>query len=169
MEVGVGVVNLLESNLLAYQGYATLAIHEGFQDWPIPALAARIGLSHVTGSSEARMDVGTLDLIGSKTFNIGKTAQGHVFGGWTYMLTVVRPGAIADGQGRPVEIEEQDNIVRNRFFGGLKIKFSTVFVSGQYEHIPAGNSRDKRQSSGGGADDASGLQRRLVFSAGFDF
>ena len=40
-EVGAGVVNLLESNLLSWQGYGKLALHEGFHDQPFPSLAVR--------------------------------------------------------------------------------------------------------------------------------
>ena len=31
-EVGAGVMSLLESNLLSWQGYGKLALHEGFHD-----------------------------------------------------------------------------------------------------------------------------------------
>ena len=62
-EVGAGVMNLLESNLLSWQGYAKLALHEGFHDQPFPSLAVRGSVAYLTGTDQARMTVSSFDVI----------------------------------------------------------------------------------------------------------
>ncbi|MCG5053629.1 MAG: hypothetical protein KA712_11765 [Myxococcales bacterium] len=196
MEVGTGVVHLLQSQLVAYQAYAKLALHEGFHDWPLPSVALRAGLSHVTGSAEARLDVASFDALASKAFGIGGTFRFEPFGGWSYLLIKAKSGVIdatpaCDGvlseaglSGGPgcgpalpdrdlqanFSFSDQSTIVRQRFFGGVKLKFASVFVAGQYEYAPPGRSRDDVQVSGGSAArDGSGRQDRVTLSGGFDF
>jgi hypothetical protein len=62
---------------------------------------------------------------------------------------------------------DQDAITRHRFFAGAKLKFSVVFISAQYELVPAGHTRDERRAIG--ARDGSGKQEGLSLSGGFDF
>jgi hypothetical protein len=62
---------------------------------------------------------------------------------------------------------DQDPIRRQRYSGGAKIKFASVFVTGQYDIFPAGDSRDGRKANG--ARDASAQQTGFSLSGGFDF
>lgn len=93
-EIGTGVIHLLDSQLLAFQGYAKLALHEGFQDWPIPSFAVRGSVSHLTGTDQLRMTTGALDLIISKRFGAFKTARVEPYAGWSYLLIQARSGRI---------------------------------------------------------------------------
>ncbi|MDX2023340.1 MAG: hypothetical protein SF187_24105 [Deltaproteobacteria bacterium] len=194
MEVGAGVVHLLQSQMVAYQGYAKLAIHEGFSDWPLPSLAGRAALSHVTGSEQVRLDIASFDVLISKAFGVGGTFRAEPFGGWSYLMIKARSnvidltpgcdGFLTAGGGNggafcgPTSPDadlsanfafpNQDTITRRRFFGGMKLKFAAVFVAGQYEYLPAGRSRDESVSSLG-ARDGSDKQTRVSLSGGFDF
>lgn len=193
MEVGAGVVHLLQSQMVAYQGYAKLAIHEGFSDWPLPSVAGRAAVSHVTGSEQVRLDIASFDVLISKAFGVGGTFRAEPFGGWSYLMIKARshvfdltPGCdgflTGGGNGGafcgPVSPDgdlsanfsfpDQDVITRRRFFGGMKLKFAAVFVAGQYEYLPAGRSRDESVSSIG-ARDSSDKQTRVSLSGGFDF
>lgn len=193
MEVGAGFMHLLQSQMIAYQAYAKLALLEGFQGWPLPSLAARAALSHLTGTDQVRLDVAAFDLLASKAIGVGGTFRFEPFGGWSYVIIKARSGIIdatpgCDGfltsGGTPggafcgpnlpdndldanFQFSDQNAILRQRFFGGAKLKFSAVFAAAQYEYIPAGRSRD--DSSGGGARDSSGSQARVSVSGGFDF
>jgi hypothetical protein len=197
-EFGAGAVHLLESQLVAWQGYAKMALHEGFHAWPIPSVAARASVSHVTGTDQARITVVGLDLILSKAFGVGGTARLEPFGGWSYLFINAKSGVIdatpscdafatrtatsvmslSDycGPGQVgtnndlvanFKFPDQDLITRQRFFGGVKLKFATVFLAGQYELVPAGRSRDEKKANG--ARDESGRQESISLSGGFDF
>lgn len=194
MEVGAGVVHLLQSQMIAYQAYAKLAIHEGFNDWPLPSVAGRAGVSHVTGSDQVRLDIASFDAIASKSFGVGGTFRAEPFGGWSYLMIKAKSGVIdatpgcdgfvssAGGNGgmfcgpmaadndlaANLEFPNQDTIIRTRFFGGMKLKFAAVFIAAQYEYIPPGRSRDLSKSSAG-ARDKSGEQTRVSISGGLDF
>jgi hypothetical protein len=51
--------------------------------------------------------------------------------------------------------------------GGLKVTFATVFLTAQYDILPAGGSRDERVPNG--AKDNSRRQQAMSLSGGFDF
>jgi hypothetical protein len=90
MEVGAGFIHLLESQMIAYQAYAKLAIHEGFRKIPLPNIAGRVGLSHVTGANDARIDILGLDLIISKAFGVFGTWRFEPFAGLSQFIIRAR-------------------------------------------------------------------------------
>jgi len=92
MEVGAGFVHLLESQMIAYQAYAKLAIHEGFRKIPLPNVAGRVGLSHVTGANDARIDILGLDLILSKGFGVFGTWRFEPFAGLSQFIIRAKSG-----------------------------------------------------------------------------
>jgi hypothetical protein len=94
MELGLGAVHLLDSHLLAWQGYAKLAIHEGFDDWPFPSLAVRGAISYLTGTSQVTMTTATLDVLVSKGFGLLKTARIEPFAGWSLIAIFAHSGRI---------------------------------------------------------------------------
>ena len=198
MEVGAGFIHLLQSQMIAYQAYAKLALLEGFQHWPLPSVALRAGLSHVTGSAEARLDVANFDVLASKAVGIAGTFRLEPFGGWSYVMIRAKSGFIdatpgCDGHltnsglaggaycgptlpdndlAANFQFRNQSAILRQRYFGGMKLKFAAVFLAAQYEFIPAGRSRDTRTGDGmplSGAKDSSGRQTRVSISGGLDF
>ena len=60
---------------------------------------------------------------------------------------------------------KQDPILRQRWFGGFKLRLSVLFVAAQLEIVPAGTSRDDAS----GAADRSNTQQTYSLSGGFDF
>jgi hypothetical protein len=90
VELGGGVMHLLDSQLLSWQGYAKLGIHEGFHDWPLPSLAVRGSLGYVTGTDQVRLHLTSLDVILSKTLGVARTSRLEPFAGWSFLLIHVR-------------------------------------------------------------------------------
>jgi hypothetical protein len=86
LELGGGVVNLLGSQMLSWQGYAKLALHEGFHDLPIPSLSVRGAFAYVTGTDQVSLNVTSVDVLISKGFGVLKTARLEPFGGWSLLM-----------------------------------------------------------------------------------
>lgn len=196
-EVGAGVMNLLDSNLLSWQGYAKLALHEGFHDQPFPSLAVRGSLAYLSGSDQVRMTTSSFDVIASKRFGVMGTFRVEPFVAWSYLRVAahalrldatpscdahrVRTGGsqplgdyCAAAQGGTdndlianFSFPKQSPIRRQRVAAGLKLKFATVFLTAEYDLIPAGSSRDGRKANG--ARDGSRTQQAFALSAGFDY
>ncbi len=198
VEVGGGFMHLLDSQLVSWQGYAKLALHEGFHDWPIPSFGVRASASYLTGTDQVRMTTTGIDLIASKGFGVMGTARLDFFGGWSFLFIHAQSGIIdatpscdatatqnakpgdklseycaAAQRGTPNDayayfsFADQDTITRQRFFGGVKVKFATVFLAAEYQLIAAGRSRDERKANG--ARDDSERQSAINLSGGFDF
>ena len=85
-EIGGGVVNLLDSQMLSWQGYAKLALHEGFHDLPFPSLAVRAAVAYLTGTDQVNLQTTSLDVLVSKGFGALKTVRIEPFGGWSLLL-----------------------------------------------------------------------------------
>jgi hypothetical protein len=85
-ELGGGVVNLLDSQMLSWQGYAKFALHEGFHDLPFPSLAVRAAVSYLTGSDQVNLKTSSIDVLLSKGFGVLKTVRIEPFGGWSLLL-----------------------------------------------------------------------------------
>jgi hypothetical protein len=197
-EAGVGVMHLVDSQMLSWQGYLKLALHEGFHDWPLPALAVRGAGAYVTGTDQVRMTVTGVDVILSKGYGVLKTSRLELFGGWSFLFIKAKsnpldatpscdaalvhlaaPGQMlgdycADSQrgtgndlAANFAFPNQDTITRHRFFGGAKLKFATMFLTAQYEFVPAGRSRDEARPNG--ARDGSSRQHGVSLGAGFDY
>ncbi len=86
LELGGGVVNLLDSQLLSWQAYAKLALHEGFHDLPIPSLSVRGAFAYLTGTDQASLRTTSIDVLVSKGFGVLKTARLEPFGGWSLIM-----------------------------------------------------------------------------------
>ena len=85
-ELGGGVVNLLDSQMLSWQGYAKFALHEGFHDLPFPSLAVRAAISYLTGTDQVSLTSTSLDVLVSKGFGVLKTLRIEPFGGWSLLM-----------------------------------------------------------------------------------
>jgi hypothetical protein len=196
MELGIGAVHLLSSQLLAWQSYAKVGIYEGFRDWPGPSFSARGAVSYLTGTDQIRMTIASFDLLVSKGFGILKTARLEPFAGWGLISIFAHsgridatpscdatqiaaapagsnPGSCASSQSGTkndfdanFSFPDQNTITRYRVFGGLKLKFAVVFFTAQYEAYFAGSSRDGSTAS---ARDRSATQSALSLSSGLDF
>jgi hypothetical protein len=86
LEVGGGVVHLLDSQLLSWQAYAKLALHEGFHDLPIPSLSVRGMMAHLSGTDQASLRTFSVDVLVSRGFGFLKTLRIEPFGGWSMLF-----------------------------------------------------------------------------------
>jgi hypothetical protein len=85
-EVGGGVVNLLNSQMLSWQGYAKFALHEGYHDLPFPSLAVRAAVAYLTGTDQVNLQTTSFDVLISKAFGVLKTVRIEPFGGWSLLM-----------------------------------------------------------------------------------
>lgn len=198
-EVGAGAMNLIDSRMVSWQGYAKLALHEGFHRWPLPSLALRGAASYVTGADQARLAVLGADVIVSKSFGVRGTWRFEPYAGGSSLFIRARSGTLdltpgcdahvvsrstpggpalpaACGGAQPgtrndflanYRFSDQDLITRQRWFAGAKLKLGALFLTGEYQLIPAGNSRDGNKPNG--ARDRSAEQRSVSLAAGFDY
>jgi len=189
VELGGGFVNLLGSQLISWQGYAKVALHEGFHDWPVPSVAVRAAVGYVTGTDQLTATTSTFDLLFSKGFGVLKTVRLEPFGGFSWIRIKARSGIVdftpacdsytlttsatpdpSCGAGDALAnaaFPDQDAISRYRVLGGAKLKFGILAVLAEYAFYPAGRSRDGREANG--ALDQSGGQSAFTFSAGLHF
>jgi hypothetical protein len=163
-EFGAGALHLLSSRMWAAQAYAKFAVHEGFHDWPIPSLAVRGAASRLMGSPELDLTVASLDVSASKSFGIGGVANLSPYLGWNVLWIVPRSEVIdktpnIDAFTEPTDVtsnfvfEDQDTVLRQRLFGGLKVKYYVFALTLEAGYTLSGSSVDDR--SGTDADCAS--------------
>lgn len=182
-ELGLGAVSIVGSSMYAVQGYAKMALQEGFNGWPIPSVAVRAGASQLLGTDQVDLTVYSFDVIASKAVSIGGTARLEPFVGWSMLLIDPRSrtldatptcDAYAPGSGcAPNDLAanfafpRQDIITRQRWFGGFKLKLSVMFVAAELDIALKGTSHDTSQPLG--AADRSRLQQTYSLSGGLDF
>jgi hypothetical protein len=94
VEFGAGAVDVLGSHMYAIQGYAKIALQEGFHDWVLPSFAVRGSASQLLGTSQVDMTVWGIDVLASKAFGIGGTARIEPFIGWNVLFIDARSGVI---------------------------------------------------------------------------
>jgi hypothetical protein len=93
-EFGAGAIDVLGSHMYALQGYAKLALQEGFHDWVLPSFAVRGSVSQLLGTSQVNMTVWGVDVLISKAFSIGGTARIEPFFGWNVLFIDARSGVL---------------------------------------------------------------------------
>jgi hypothetical protein len=191
-EVGTGVVHLLGSNHWAGQFYAKFALHEGFHDLPLPSVAVRGAVSRVFGTDQIDLTVPSIDVSVSKHIGINGTFNLAPFAGWNWLLIVPRSEVIdktpnidprddPDDSNLNFTFPDQDTILRQRFFGGVKLNYYVFALTLEANFALAGSSTDDR----GGTDmdcadatnptancdatDEAGAQSTFTVSLGVDF
>ncbi len=193
-EVGVGAVHLGESHLWASQAYLKFALHEGYHDLPLPSLAVRGGASRMMGSDQIDLTVASIDVSISKDFGVAGTFKLSPYAGWNWLIIIPRSEVIdktphIDSRDVPADVnmnfvfKDQDDIYRNRFFLGTKLKYYIFTLTLEAEFALAGTSVDDRPgtdtncldinptmlSSNCDATDAAGAQTTFTTSLGLDF
>ncbi len=194
-EVGAGALHLFGSQMWAAQAYAKFAIHEGFHDWPIPSLAVRGSVSRLMGSEQLDLTVPSFDVTVSKSFGIGGTVNVSPYGGWNVLWMVPRsevidrtPNVDAGDPMNAMDIannfvfSDQDDIIRQRFFFGLKLKYYVFAFTAEAVFALAGTSVDDQagvdmdcataplaMKDRCDATDSAAAQRTFTFSAAMDF
>jgi hypothetical protein len=193
-ELGAGAVNIVGSSMFALQGYAKLALQEGFHSWVLPSVAVRASASQLVGTDQVDLTVVGVDVVMSKAFSIAGTARFEPFGGYNLLFIDARSGVIDAtpgcdayalqhattppspycGQaGTPNDyfadftFPHQDLITRQRIFAGFKLKLSVLFLAAEFDYAFAGRSRDDKVTTG--TQDGSQAQQSFSLSTGFDF
>jgi len=195
-EFGAGALNIVGSRMYLVQGYAKLALQEGFHGWWLPSLAVRGSASQLLGTDQVDLNVYGVDVLISKAFGIAGTSRIEPFLGWNMLFIDAQSGvidatpacdAVALKQGTATAagpqcaaaqagtfndtfanftFPHQDVITRQRWSGGFKLKLAVVFLAAEYDFIPAGQSRDSKQPE---VKDGSGSQQSFSLSWGLDF
>jgi hypothetical protein len=198
VELGGGVVHLLDSRMLSWQGYAKLALHEGFAELPLPSLAVRASVSGVTGADQIRMAIAGVDVILSRGFGVGKTFRFEPFGGASFLFIRARsspfdltpscdayfartatPGTALGDYCAPAQRGTNLDLAANFAFPDqdtitrrrffIGAKVKFAAVFASFQYEIVPAGRSLDQSKPAGARDLSGKQEGLALSTGFDF
>ncbi|MFH1131060.1 MAG: hypothetical protein V1754_06975, partial [Pseudomonadota bacterium] len=189
-ELGAGLRYLMGSKLCAAVVSAKLALHEGFQGWPLPAAAIRGTVSHVFGTSDYHLSVGAADFSLSKHFGVASTFNLTPYAGYQFLWILASsevvdatPGVDAFGEGsagKPVSdltkcahfdcnayfaFDPQLDILRHRVFLGLRANFYFASLMLEYSYFLAGRSNNFQN----GTEDESGAQHTIGLSLAVDY
>jgi hypothetical protein len=93
-EFGAGAVSILGSNMYALQGYAKIALQEGFHGWWLPSFAVRGSASQLLGTDQVDLNVYGLDVLISKAFGLAGTSRLEPFLGWNVLWIDAQSGVI---------------------------------------------------------------------------
>lgn len=186
-EVGAGMVHLMGSNLLAAQGYGKIALHEGYHGLPLPSLALRGAVSRMMGEPDLDLTVVSLDASISKELGIGGTFNLAPYVGYNFLIVIPRSEVIdktphvAGDQNMNFVFQQQDDIYRQRIFGGMRLRYRVFALLLEGALAMKGSSVDDL----GGTDadcadvgsmttfcdstDQSGMQATITLGLGVDF
>lgn len=138
-------IDVLISKAFSLAGTARL---EPYGGWNMLFIQARSGVIDATPSCDA--------LVSQQTAS-GAPAPGPG-------CSAADNGTENDGQAN-FTFPAQDTITRQRWFGGVKLKLSVLFLLAEYDIFLAGHSSDEATK----AQDTSGNQQSFSLTAGFDF
>jgi hypothetical protein len=193
IEVGAGVVHLMDSQMFAAQGYAKLGLHEGYHDLPLPSFAVRGAASRLMGQRELDLTIASLDLSVSKHFGVGGTWSVDPFAGWNLLWMVPRsqvidatpnidPLAMGNQEDSKLNFvfKDQVDIIRQRVFVGAKLQYYVFQMTLEADFALAGTSVDDRagtdmkctvdsNTTSCDSPDTSKLQKTYLMSIGMDF
>jgi hypothetical protein len=93
-EFGAGALNIVGSRMYAIQGYAKLALQEGFHGWWLPSLAVRGSASQLLGTDQVDLNVYGVDVLISKAFGLAGTSRIEPFLGWNVLFIDAQSGVI---------------------------------------------------------------------------
>jgi len=170
-ELGVGVKHLLGSNMWGPTATAKLSLHEGFQGWPVPAIAVRGSGTRVMGSPDFNLTVIGIDASVSKHFGIADSFNVTPYAGYQFLIMVTDSEQVdATPAINPYEetypgdptkwntcdmnaskgdcsgnfaFADLSNIMRHRAFFGLRANIAFATVSLEYTYFTAGGTDDK--------------------------
>jgi hypothetical protein len=190
-EVGAGAIHLLDSQAWAVQLYAKIALHEGYDDLPLPSLAVRGSVSRLIDQRQLDLTVASIDVSASKHIGIGGTWSLDPYVGWDFLLIVPRSEVIdptpnTDPLQTPSAIMtnftflDESTIFRNKVFLGAKAKLDLVELTLEGALVLPGNSVDDQPGATGSCQpmttvavcntkDTAALQRSISLNAGFEF
>jgi hypothetical protein len=120
VEVGAGAVDILNSHMYAIQGYAKIALQEGFHDWVLPSFAVRGSVSQLLGTDQVNLTVWGVDVLASKAFGIGGTARIEPFVGWNVLFIDARSGVIDTTPNCDAYAQKQEPLLSSTVVGGCQ-------------------------------------------------
>ena len=169
-EMGVGARYLIGSRMWAPMATVKVALHEGFQGWPLPAFAVRGSGSRLMGTPGFNLTVAGLDFSVSKHLGIASTFNLTPYAGYQLLWIIAdsevldaTPGIDAMGQTTAVHkdnpakwhscntsdcwtgnfaFDDQSNITRHRFFLGLRANFYIATLMLEYTYFAGGGTSD---------------------------
>ncbi|HLU66337.1 MAG TPA: hypothetical protein VKZ63_08665 [Kofleriaceae bacterium] len=191
-EIGIGAVHLTDSSLWAAQTYAKLALIEGYHELPLPSLALRGAVSRMMGSDQLDLTVASVDATVSKDVGVAGVVKLSPYAGWNWLVIVPRSEVIdrtphIDPLDDPSDaamsfaFPDQDDILRHRFFGGLKVQYHVFTIGLEGALALAGGSVDDQAgtevdcadvtapTASCDAEDRAGQQASFTITAGLDF
>jgi hypothetical protein len=198
-EFGAGALSILGSSMYAVQGYAKLALQEGFHGWWLPSLAVRGSSSQLLGTNQADLTVWGVDVLISKAFGIAGTSRLEPYLGWNVLFIDAASGPLdatpgcdafaaqlssgsqpVGSQCAPAQLQAANN--KNDTNGYFSFPSQSIITryrwSGGFKlkmsvmFLVAEYDyiqAGKSRDSTSGAKDQSGSQQSFSFSAGFDF
>ena len=203
-EIGLGVRHLLDSRLWGALVQAKMALHEGFQGWPLPAFSIRGMGTRVFGTRGYNLTVAGLDFSVSKHLGIASTWNIMPYVGYQLVWIIAdsevidaTPGidAVAESAKQAGSVgdlarcrgaqslvrdcnanftfDDQANILRHRFFIGLRANFYIASLLVEYSFFAAGRESDQIFSAANlpqaNVPDESGDQHSINFSISLDY
>jgi hypothetical protein len=183
-EIGVGATKLLQSNIYALQAYVKVGLHEGYHRFGLPSIAVRGSAARVFGTPQLSLTLVQSDIELSKNFGVRGTVTLTPYLGAAGLLVIGRsqvidttPGVDAYEQGpnsldlnNNVVFANQDNILRWRFFGGLRLQYSVLVLTGEFLFTACGDLGVGRcNHAGKDVPDRSPHQYTVNVSGGFAF
>ncbi len=174
-EFGVGFRHLLGSKMWGPAATAKLALHEGFQGWPVPALAVRGTGTRVVGSPDFNLTVVGIDGSISKHFGVADSFNITPYTGYQFLI-VVGDSEMVDATPiiNPYEktanefktdptmwntcrvddcygnfaFADLSNIYRHRFFIGFRANMAFATFMAEYTYFAPGNTTDELYTVG---------------------
>lgn len=183
-EIGVGATKLLQSNIYALQAYIKLGIHEGYHYHGLPSIAVRGSAARVFGTPQLSLTLIQSDIELSKNFGILGTVTLTPYIGGAGLVVIGRsqvidltPGVDAYQQGpnspdlnNNVVFANQSDILRWRFFGGLRLQYSVLVLTAEFLFTACGDLGVGRcDHAGKDVPDRSPHQYTVNISGGFAF
>jgi hypothetical protein len=160
LEFGAGAVHLMGSRLWTAQGYAKIALHEGYHDLPIPSLAVRGAVSRLIGQKDLDLTIISIDASIGKHVGVGGTWNANPYLGYNVLLMVPRSEVIdptpnvdgldpanMDDRQLNFVFKDQDDIIRHRVFFGAKLRYYVFAMTVEGTYAMAGSSIDDRASA----------------------
>lgn len=169
-ELGVGVRHLINSSMWAGVVSAKLALHEGYQGLPLPALSVRGSASRVFGTPGFNLTVSALDFALSKAFGVASTFNLTPYLGYQLLWIIADSGVVdatpnRDAAGISVgaasdplgmtrcnegvtmdcsstfAFPDQGNILRHRLFFGMRAHFYVASILLEYSYFTEGSDK----------------------------
>ncbi len=192
-EIGLGARHLIDSRMWAAVVQAKLALHEGYQGWPLPALSVRGSGSRVFITPGYSLTVAGLDFSISKHLGVASTFNLMPYLGYQ-LLWILAFSEVIDGtpgidgvqlsaNAFPGELhqckdqdcnanftfDDQESILRHRFFIGMRANFYMFSTLVEYTYFAAGAVDDSIFGLPGAVQDESGAQHSVNFAVALDW